>query len=146
MEDNRLLTVVSLLERVKLKLKADRRDQLNKTELEGICRTIDQALELIMEADICIVYATAYLVDAAELTSLCVKDESFMETSSELKDSIVDKIYSGCGELYLEVGKYYTKHDFNFDIRLERLLRKIVDECIERDYYFGLDSKEEVIL
>jgi len=127
-------------------LKADRRDQLTKTELDGICRTIDQALELLMGANIRMVYATAYLADAAELASLCVKDESFMETSSELKDSIVDKVYSGCGELYLEIGKYYTTHDFNFDPRLEGLLKKIVDECTERDYYFGLDSKEEVVL
>ena len=39
--------------------------------------------------------------------------------------------------MYLEVGKYYVDRDFDYTIKLDNILNRIVDNCIRRGYYFG---------
>lgn len=135
--NNNLLTALALVETVKPQLRYDKREQIPRASLEVIKRALSQALSKINQAEISDTYIIGYLISVVEFIDVLLEQPDYMETDTETKDIITDKVMSALDNLYLEVGKYYTDKDFDHSIKLEPLLMRVVDNCIKRGYYFG---------
>lgn len=137
MAKNGLLISLALLERTEPYLKVDKRVQLDRLTLEAIKQNVNKALEYIAEAKVDNVYVSGYLLSAVECIEVLLENSNFVETDLETKDIITDKVTSALSNMYIEVGKYYTTHEFDYNIRLFPMLQRVVDECIRNEYYFG---------
>ena len=135
--NNSLLTALALVETVKPQLRFDKREQIPRASLEVINRALTQALSKINQAEISDTYIVGYLISVVEFIDILLEQTDYTETDTETKDIITDKVLSCLDNLYLEVGKYYTDRDFDHNIRMEPLLMRVVDNCINRGYYFG---------
>lgn len=137
--DNSLLMALAMIERIEPQLKLEHRDQISKANLSFIDQSLSQAVEKISKAN-CDTYSIlSNLISALELIKILLEDETFDYTDSNTKEILGDKIMTSLQDLYLVVGKYYTNHEFNYNVRMEPLLQRIVDKCLERGYYFGIN-------
>ena len=144
MAKNGLLIGLALLERTEPLLKADKREQISRLNLESIRLNVTKALEYIAESGVNNIYVNGYLLSAVECMEVMLANTEFIETDLETKDIIVEKITVALENLYLEVGKYYTNQDFEYNMRLFPMLKRVVDECIRKGYYFGKTVGEDI--
>ena len=135
--DNNLLLALALMERIRPQLKDDKREQLTRENLITIQRLLAQVLARIGEGKIVNVYILGNIISASDLIDTLLSSLDYYETDSETKRVIADKILSSLEDMYLEVGKYYVDRDFDYTIKLDNILNRIVDNCIRRGYYFG---------
>ncbi len=131
--DNNLLLALALMERIRPQLKDDKREQLTRENLITIQRLLAQVLARIGEGKIENVYILGNIISASDLIDTLLSSLDYYET----KRVIADKILSSLEDMYLEVGKYYVDRDFDYTIKLDNILNRIVDNCIRRGYYFG---------
>jgi len=143
MGDNNLLLALSLMERVKPQLKEEKREQINRAGLTLINQMLTQALDCIIKTcrDSGNAYIIGYLIGVTNIVSALLQDESYIETDTETKELLAEKVNECMSRIYLEVGKYYTTHDFVYSVKLCPLLNRVIDTCIEQGYYFGVDEK-----
>lgn len=137
--DDSLLISVALLDRVVPQLKTDSREQLNRTSLNTIKQSVSHAVQKIISSGVSGIYTTGYLVGTVECIDTLLSDPNFVETDVYTKDIIASKILDALENLYIEAGKFYTENEFNYTARLEPLLNKIIDRCLQKGYYFGED-------
>lgn len=138
MSDNSLLLAVALIERVKPQLQEDKRTQINRTGLNMISQAVSQALERlnkILGKDGNI-YILGDLIVVLETVNNLLQEESFTETDLETKNMLTEKIAGVLSKLYMEAGRYYTNHDFDYSPRMVPILNRIIDACVEGGYYF----------
>ena len=135
--DNNLLLALALMERIRPQLKDDKREQLTRENLITIQRLLAQVLARIGEGKIENVYILGNIISASDLIDTLLSSLDYYETDSETKRVIADKILSSLEDMYLEVGKYYVDRDFDYTIKLDNILNRIVDNYIRRGYYFG---------
>ncbi len=131
--DNNLLLALALMERIRPQLKDDKREQLTRENLITIQRLLAQVLARIGEGKIENVYILGNIISASDLIDTLLSSLDYYETDRV----IADKILSSLEDMYLEVGKYYVDRDFDYTIKLDNILNRIVDNCIRRGYYFG---------
>ena len=140
MASNGLLIGLTLLERTEPCLKSNKRDQLSRLNLEEIKRNLSKSLEYISDAGINDILINGYLISVVECIDIVLSNSSFVETDSETKNIIVEKTGEALNNLYVAVGKYYTTHDFDYSVRLDAILQRVINECIARGYYFGVQE------
>lgn len=141
--DNGLLVALTLVERVKPQLKMDKREQINRVGLQMISQSLAQALERITRVERGSIndYTAGSIVAMVEIIEGLLKDETYYETDLETKELLVSKLEECLGRIYLDVGKYYMTHEFQYSIRMSGVLDRIVDTCVEQGYYFGVDQE-----
>ena len=136
--NNNLLAAVALLEGVTGQLKCGKRDQISRVTLSGLERTLAQILNKLNQITLFDTSLLGYLVTCIECIHAALGDEFYHETDTETKEIIMKKVMECLGHLYLEAGRYYTENHFNYSIKLEQLLERIVLHCIEEQYFFGI--------
>lgn len=136
--NNDLLLGIALLDRLEPKLKIGTREQYNTVDCNNIKQYVVKALQYITNCEATNLFVNAKLFSIVECIEAVVDNPGFIETDITMKEVIVDNFVEAREELYLIAGKYYTDHDFDYSVRLENLLIKIVDKCIEKGYYFGI--------
>lgn len=143
MANNGLLISLALLERTEPYLKVDKREQLDRLNLDMIRVNVSKALEYIADAKLDDIYITGPLLSAVECIEVLLENNSFIETDLETKDIITEKITTALDKMYVAVGKYYTHRNFDYNVRLYPMLKRVVDECIRNEYYFEKTFREE---
>lgn len=135
--NNNLLLALALIERVRLQLKEDKREQLTRENLMIMGQSLTQALIKVDEAKIDNIYILGNLIGVTDFIENLLSNPDYIETDVETKKVIADKVLSSLDDMYLEVGKYYTEREFDYTIKLEHILNRVIDNCIRRGYYFG---------
>lgn len=141
MADNSLITAVALVDRLIPQLNADKRDQLSRNTLQSVQRTLGQVTSMLQKVQLENDMSNYYFADVSQVISTLLEDSDFQYTDTQTKTMIVSSIMNGLDILYIEAGKYYdTEHEFEYSFRMNDILKKIVDACIERGYYFGQEA------
>lgn len=135
--NNNLLLALALIERVRPQLKEDKREQLTRENLMIMGQSLTQALIKVDEAKIDNIYILGNLIGVTDFIENLLSNPDYIETDVETKKVIADKVLSSLDDMYLEVGKYYTEREFDYTIKLEHILNRVIDNCIRRGYYFG---------
>lgn len=135
--NNNLLLALALIERVRPQLKEDKREQLTRENLMIMGQSLTQALIKVDEAKIDNIYILGNLIGVTDFIENLLSNPGYIETDVETKKVIADKVLSSLDDMYLEVGKYYTEREFDYTIKLEHILNRVIDNCIRRGYYFG---------
>ena len=138
--DNSVLLAVSMVDRANFMFMSDKRDQVDKSKLRSISQMIDTALGKLFDAKISNLIIMSNLSNISEILKSFVEDESFIETTTEVKQLIGEKLDVVYREMLYEAGKYYTDRPFEYNMKSTELYNKIVMECLDRHYYFGLES------
>lgn len=137
-ENNDVLMAVALLEKVIPMLKADKRDQVNRTTLEACGRNLAQAMNKLSRFNTSLGNIPVYLVGTYDLIEEVLSDSEFDMTDTTTKEVLSENCKSALKELYLFTGKYYFKeHGFEYNMGIDGLLQRIVDNCISQGFYFG---------
>lgn len=140
MLNDKVLTAVILMQRVVPRLNANDRSTIKRQQLLGIEQSITMALQqLYGTCDEPMVLTP--IMEVVELINSVTADERFVETDGETKMLIVDRITGALQQLYLFAGKYYMTNEFTFSLTKTDVLRTIVDNCIEMQFYFGVDKQ-----
>ena len=137
--DNRLLTAIGLLERAKDQLKIESRAQLSKTQLTVINQSLMQSLDRIIKAELKDTYILSYLVDVTECIKSLTEDDEFTDTDLQQKNVSGENVCKALDRLYLKAGEYYTENDFEYNVRLEPVLIRVVDRCVTEGMTFGVE-------
>lgn len=143
--NNSLLNAVALLERASAQLKSEKREQVSRSGIALIKQTLLQALDKVRSVGIKDVYILGYLIDVIDCIERLLEDDGYLETDTEIKNIITNKTLACLDLLYIEAGKYYTDNHFDYNIRLESLLVRIVDHCVGNGYYFGEKVEKSVL-
>ena len=138
MEDNRLIQGIAFLERTRPVMKVDSRAQLKKSDLRFVKQNIGSALGQLNEVKDCNIFITGRLVGIIDCIDNLLNEPGFVETDLGAKQFLITNLEESLDVLYFEAGKYYTTHEFTFYERMQPLLNNIVENCIEKGYYFGL--------
>lgn len=136
--NNNVITAITLMERMKTLLHEQDRAPISRRHLEQINSRIGTALELINPA-IQSVLVLVPLGEVAELIDTMLHEPNFIETSEEIKAIICDKVNDALYNLYLEGGKYYETHEFDYSIGQDTVIQKMIDYNIQNGYYFGVE-------
>lgn len=135
--NNDVLTSVALMEKVIPYLHDDSRMQINRSELSLIKQLISQASFKLNNSGVGDVYTLGVLIDVSTFLSTLLDDSTYTETDTETKDMIAAKLIDVLNKLYIMAGKYYTTNEFDFSMRLQPLLDRIINHCLTNGYYFG---------
>lgn len=136
--NNNLLIGLALLERLESQLKPDSREQLTKESLNLVLRTIEQALEKINNVELrnsTIILGN--LISIGDLIKELTSDDDFVQTDVVTKDIICEKYAEALDDLYVQTGDYYTTRDFDYNLRLEPILVRVIKRCVRGGNYFG---------
>lgn len=138
--NNNVLIALALLERLEPQLKIDKREQISKSNLDLMQRTITQILTKIngvkLENEAVIL---GNLISVSELIEDLVNDAEFVQTDTATKEIIAAKCMEALDLLYIATGKYYTVADFEPSMRVEAMIIKVIKYCVQKGYYFGKD-------
>lgn len=140
--DDNVLLAVAMLERINPYLGIGTRVPISKNSLTRVKDTILKSLEKL-NGRLYHVEVTTALLEIDTLIDTLMEDSTFVETDEEVKEIIVGKFIPALNTLYLETGKYYMEHTFNFRPGLEKLLTRIIDKSIEQGFYFGYEKELE---
>lgn len=138
MKTNDILISISLLERTLAFMGENTREPIRKSTLEQISRLVDMAVDKFAAygRDVLILVP---LTEVTQLIEVIVSDETFAETDNETKKLLISKVKEALANLYLFAGKFYTANEFEYSMGLGDLIKRIVDNCISSNYYFGYD-------
>lgn len=137
---NDVLICVSLLERSITLLKENTRETIKRSTVEQIKKNLESIL--IKLTPYCKeVMILSPIMEIIELISIVVADETFVETDNETKVVMVDKLKSSLYALYLFAGKFYMTNEFSFSLGTADILKRIVDGCLNNNFYFGIDEQ-----
>jgi len=140
MDKNFLLSSLQMLLTVSSLLKANTREQLNRTDLVSIKAYIAISREKMSEQMISSTYdANVALMNVAEVIGTTLADSSFKESDTDMKEFIVSNIERATMIMYKVCGVHYTTKDFDYSPSLPMILNRIIDECIKQGYYFGIE-------
>lgn len=136
--DNSVLTALALLERVEPQLNIDTRCQIDRNSLVAIQHYILEVLSKIVKKGLKNHLIQTNLIQVDALITEILLDDNFEMTDLNTKELLAEKTLHALNLLYVEAGMYYdTEHEFNYTMRLNALLQRIVDRCISQGYYFG---------
>lgn len=139
-ENNSVLSAVVLMERVMPRLNASSRETISRKALSNIQQSLTMVLRSLT-TDCTDPKVLTPIMEAVTLIDTVLSSETFIETDDETKNIVVDKLSQALSELYLFAGKFYMKHDFTWSLTKTDILRHIVDACIDRGFYFGVDEQ-----
>lgn len=136
MEDNSVLIGVTLLESLRKQLKSDERSQLSRNNLEGLKSYAEQALVKWQKTSNYIIMSN--LVAIAECISSILTDSSVQAVDSATKDLLLKRADTALSESYVVAAKWYdTEHEFVYTPAIRGVLQRIIENAIDREYYFG---------
>lgn len=139
MENNDILLGVILLEKILPQLKRNTREPIRRNTLISIQRSIDLCLGKIYPYCSEVMIMTP-LMEVRELIATITEQQSFTETDIETKNEICQRIVQALSSLYLFAGKFYMTNEFSFSLGMSDVLRRIVDNCMTNNFYFGYDK------
>lgn len=138
--NNNVLLALALLERLEPQLKIDKREQISKSNLDLIQRTITQVLTKINSVKLDNEDAIlGSLISAVDLIEDLVNDAEFVQTDTVTKEIIAAKCMEAVDLLYIAAGKYYMTHHFEYSLRVENMIIKIIKYNVRKGFYFGKD-------
>ena len=128
---------------VRSRLKLGSRSQLNMPELIAVKMYCSQSIANLSKERVPDAFkSTATLSNVVELIDTVLARPAFMETANEEKEFIISSIMTSVDELMLIVGKYYsTEHSFTLNLDMFNFYKEIVDTCVRKGFYFGLDRE-----
>lgn len=138
--NDKVLSAVILMQRVIPRLNANDRSTIKRQQLLGIQQSVTMALQQLY-TDCKQPLVLTPLMEVVELINNVTSEESFVETDSETKALIVDRISKSMQQLYLFAGKFYMENEFTWTLAKSDVLRSIVNNCIDNGFYFGEDVK-----
>ena len=131
--NNDVLLGMRLCERAYAQLKEGKRDQLTVSDLDIINQALNGALQKFpKDFDIFVVSPLSSITEC--ISTLLARGDSVVDNETKLV--IVGEFDKVMDVLYLSVGKYYMHHEFDYKSKLEDTLRRVVDNCVERGFYF----------
>jgi len=137
-ENNDVLTAVALVEKLVPMLKADKRDQVNRTTLETCNRILAQAMNKLTRFNSSLGNISLYLIGSYDLIQEMLSDTEFDMTDTTTKEVLSNNCKAALDELYLFAGKHYFKDNgFEYSMGIDSLLQRIIDSCIAQGFYFG---------
>lgn len=134
--DNNVISAITLMERLDPLLHRADRAPISLHHLEQIEDKLQHALRVMNG----IVTQPLIITPIAEVLTLIktIKEEkNFVETNSETKEIICDKLDTSLTNLYLFAGRYYETHEFDYTFGKHATLQRIVDACVQSGYYFN---------
>lgn len=138
--NDKILTAVILMERIFPRLNVNNRAPISRARLRSIDQSIAMVLEKLNE-DCKQSLIITPLIEIMQLIDNLEHDDNFIETDAETKELIIDRMDSALDELYLFAGKFYMDHEFTWALTQSETLRAIVDACISKGFYFGVDNE-----
>lgn len=138
-ENNDVLISISLMERAIALMKEDTREPVRKSSLTQVERMLNNVLIKIVP----FTKESLILVpcmEVLELIKVMLEDASFEETDNESKTLIVKKLKDSLNFMYLFAGKHYMTNEFSYSMGLSDILKRVVDNCIANNFYFGYDN------
>lgn len=139
MTNDSVLVGIAVLERCVPFLKIGTRESVSRIALQRVQDGIQKCIEKI-SGQITNTEVLTPLMEVDMLITSLFEDSAFVEADVEIKHVMTTTLMPAVDLLYLEVGKYYMNNDFTFKVGLESLLRRIVDKCIEQNFYFGYED------
>lgn len=137
MGDNNLLLALGIVERIVPQVKDSQRDQLSRSTLNSIKQALDQATSLLSSITLNNDMILFGLCGITEFLDVLLSNDALVETDTESKAMIAERLHTVLSDLYLEAGKYYTTHEFSYGMKMDTLLNRVIDKCLEQGYYFG---------
>lgn len=137
-KNNNVITAITLMERMKPLLHVNDRAPISARHLKQISERLSTVLTLIKD----VTRDPLIMIPIGEVLTLIdtlQSESNFVETSSEVKEIICNKIFSALEELYLFGGRFYENHEFDYNIGQDIILQTMVDVNIQNGYYFGLE-------
>lgn len=135
---NNIIIALTLMDRMQSSLHARDRAPIEARQLKQIQFKLVKILELIQGTVRSSLIITS-IGEVIELINTLLAEPGFVETSAEAKDIICTKISTATVNLYLFAGKFYEKHEFDYNIGLDNILRNIVDINLDNGYYFDVE-------
>lgn len=133
---NDVLLAVRLCEVAYARLKDGKRDQLTHGDLSIISQALAGVIQkLPNDFDM---YVLVPLTAVNECIGKLLREDTTV-VDAETKNRLADEICHLLDTLYVSTGKYYMTHEFKYNSKLELPLRSLVDNCIERGFYFGFE-------
>lgn len=142
MGNNSALTAMAVAESIIPQLQGGTRVQLQRNTLLSLEKTIAQVLSSLQSAELKDDIVLGSFIAALQIIKGFLSDSNVMETDTMTKNALLDKLVPAIDRLYVKVGEYYTKYDFNYSPRMQNLLNRIVDRCVSAGMYFGVDKEE----
>lgn len=141
MINNGPLVALAYLKMVEPAMQFNKRAQLDRTKVLSGKDLIATAMDKITEANLDCFFTLSYLQSAVDCMDNALSDKTFVETDTEFKNIIVEKVNSAIHSLYVPVGRYYCENEFNFQEKMIPILKEIVDHCIAEKEYFGYEKE-----
>lgn len=140
---NYLIEGVKCLLDCKTKLKVNTRQQFSKGDLSSIIAYCSIAGETLVKGptDDEVSMAINYIFNAQQQCESELAKPDFSTTDTETKEFITDKLLMALNSLCLAAGKYYTTHEFSYNVLQCSTYNYIIDNCIMQNYYFGLEKE-----
>ena len=138
-ENNDVLTSVILMERVIPRLHANSREPISRQQLKQITQSLSMVLRSLYN-DCKEPLVLTPIMEVMTLADNVMADDTFVETDSETKSIIVDRLDTAITELYIFAGKFYMTNEFTWTLTKTDALRHIVDTCMDNGFYFGYDK------
>lgn len=133
---NDVLLALKLCEVAYSRLKDGKRDQLTQGDISIIQQAVSGAMQkLPNDFDMYVLLPLSVVSDCLNkfITDGCAV------VDNETKNRLAEEMVKLLNTMYVSVGKYYMTHEFVYSSKLEQALRSLVDNCIDRGFYFGLD-------
>lgn len=133
---NDVLLALKLCEVAYSRIKDGKRDQLARGDLSIMKQAIAGAMQkLPNDFDM---YVLLPLSAIAECLNRLIADDCEV-VDNETKNRLADELVKLLDTMYVSAGKYYTTHEFEYNSKMEVTLRSLVDNCVDKGYYFGMD-------
>lgn len=135
-DNKKLITAVNILNRVETLLDRNSRVQISKENLSLISEYLAKAIKYI-PTDISI-FGNQLIVFGKCIESLqdVLDKNDIVALNFDTKQYLVENIYSTILEFKINVGKYLTYEKFEYSPAMDKVIKNIIDTCIDNGYYF----------
>lgn len=134
-----ILGAVVLMERLIPRLNPNTRETLKRNNLTQVQSTLSIILQQL-RTDCREPLILTPIMEVITLIESVTSDDTFVETDTETKHLMVDRLNSALNQLYLYAGKYYMVNEFTWSLTKTDVLRHIVDCCMNNGFYFNYDN------
>lgn len=140
---DRFIMMVKNLSDVRMMLNEGTREQLRRPNLIAIKAYCSACLALVTKEDRDLLYLPIMSLNAVnEFCAAKLSEVGFMETDIDEKEFVVTNVVNAETNLCVIAGKYYTRdHKFPYMPSMNTVYKRIVDVCLESNYYFGLEQQ-----
>ncbi len=140
MADNNVISAITLMERLDPLLHRADRAPISLHHLEQIENKLQHTLR-VMNGIVTQPLIITPIAEVLTLINVVKEEKNFVETNSETKEIICEKLDTALTNLYLFAGRYYETHEFDYTFGKHATLQRIVDACVRSGYYFNQEAK-----